>query len=472
MRKNKNLAIFLILTVLCVNAVGQSIEAQFNSLVGSKDRLPFWLWANQLGKYKADNSTIQNINLSINHIHSFNNSDFNVEAKADIAAIIGDDSNIQITELYGGVNWKFLQLKAGAFADQELYNGLAASNGNLAYSRNARPHPKLRIGFNQYVPVFGNSFSIYGFWEEGVLNDDRYVEDTRLHHKALHFRLGTPKQIEVTFGLEHYVMWAGTHPTYGKLAGWSDYLDYVTGSSGDEDALMTDQLNVVGNGYGTYQIAISKEWDSFETTFYISHPYDDKSGMELENIQDNLYGFFFSTNQATPLIKSFVVEYYHTLNQSGSYHLKKQPDGSKTGRGVDDYYNHGIYRSGVTYHQMAMTSPLFAPIYTENGISMGFENTRFSGIHIGSGGYLSENLTWKALATYTNNKGRYKSDETSSYDPSKKQFSSLLQLNWTKDKLPLTFGGSFAFDHGSLYDEGEATSRLGAMLSVSWKIKD
>lgn len=472
MLKKKTIITISILIFINISGFSQSIEAQFNSLVGSKDKLPFWLWANQLGKYDSNNSTIQNFNFAINYDHSFDNSEFNIETKACIDALIGDDSNIQITELYGGINWKFLQIKTGAFAEPKLYDGLSASNGNLAYSRNARPHPKIRLGFNQFVPIIKNTLSIHGFWEEGLLNDDRYVADTRLHHKALHFRLGAPQNIEVTFGVEHYVMWAGTHPTYGELSGWSDYFDYVTGSSGDEDALMTDQINVVGNGYGTYQVGIKKDWNQVKTTFYISHPYDDKSGMELENIKDNLYGLFLSFNKETPLIKSIVLEYYHTLHQSGSYHLKTQPDGSKSGRGVDDYYNHGIYQSGVTYHQIAMTSPLFGPIRYEDEISVGFENTRFSGIHIGSSGYLSENFHWRALTTLTNNKGRYKSDETTSFDPSRKQFASLVQIYWSKRNFPLNIGCSFAFDHGNLYDDGQSTSRLGTMFSVGWKIKE
>ncbi len=448
----------------------QSIEAQFSTLAGTKGQLPFWLWANQLGRYDQYSSSIQNFELRTAHLHNFNNSDFSWEGRADFNLLLADKNDIRFTELYEAINWKFLQLKVGAFGEEDLYEGLSTTNGNLSKSRNARPHPRLRLGFNRFVPLFVDWISVYGYFEEGVLNDDRYVYATRLHNKALYLRFGDASKIQVTVGGEHLVMWGGTHPSYGKLQGWEAYLDYVMGNSGDENALTNDQINVVGNGYGTYQFKMHKVWEKLGATFYISHPFDDRSGMNLINWRDNLFGLSLSKNKEVPFLKTLLFEYYYTKHQSGSYHQKEFPDGSIHGSGLDNYYNHGIYRSGATYQQMAMVSPLFAPIIVKNGISVGFENTRFSGIHMAAKGFINPSLQWKAMCTYTHNLGKYKSEITNTYDPPRKQTATLLQISWQLQNSPLVLSASMAADHGTLFDNGQSTTRIGSQFSILWKI--
>lgn len=448
--------------------LAQSISLESNTLAGTKDQIPFWLWANQLGQYDRNSSVIQNVSLNAFHQQQLGESEFSMEAGLDLDLLIADKNDFRFTRLFGGLNWKFLQLKLGAFPEEEVYAGLSTTNGNLAASRNARPHPRVRIGFNRFVPLFVDWFSINGFYEEGMLNDERYVKDTHLHRKALYLRFGKPETVQVTGGLEHFVMWGGTHPTYGELQGWDSYLDYVTGSAGDENALMTDQLNVVGNGYGVYQLQISKAWEKLHTTLYVSHPYDDRSGLRLTNHLDNLWGLHLAFQKEKSLIQNMVVEFFNTKNQSGQIHLVKGEDGVMHGRGMDDYYNHGVYRSGATDRQMAMVSPLFAPVIIEEGISTGFESTRFTGFHLGADGFISENWGWKALLTYTNNFGKHDGNRGSTYDPSRKQGSALGELYWQPKEKRIRISAAVAADHGSLYDNGISTTRLGTMLSVTY----
>ena len=465
----ERLLLFAFLFLSVYQGSGQNMDLRFHTLAGTNNRLPFWLWANQLGRYTSENETIQNLEFNGNYNKTIGESAFCISSGVRLNLLLANDNNIRFTELYGGLEWKSLQLNFGAFADQERYEGLSTTNGNMAASRNARPHPKIRAGFNRFVPV-NTWFSIYGFYEEGLLNDNRYVENTHLHRKALYLRFGKAASWQLTAGLEHFVMWGGTHPTYGELQGWEAYFDYVLGKAGGENALPTDKANVAGNSYGTYQLEIKKEWNRFTATFYLSHPFDDKSGMEWDNYKDNLYGLYLTGKSERSLIKSLLLEYFHTKNQSGSTHLVPKPDGKLHGRGLDNYFNHGVYRSGVTYHQMAMVSPLFGPLNDSEGISMGFENTRFSGFHIGAIGFLSESIRWKTMLTYSNNFGQYKSGGLDTYQPSRKQAMSLLELSWQPYGKDLEFGASVAADHGSLYDQGKSTTRLGAMLSVRWHI--
>lgn len=465
------LLIFLGMDWISMAQINSSVSVSSNTLITTSDQLPFWLWANQQGKYDRNSNSIQNLQLSAFHRQQIKKSDFRYGVGTDLDLIIANENSIRFTQFFGAMDWKFLSLQLGAFADKEVYGGLSTTNGNLAASRNARPHPRIRIGFNQYAPFLAEWFSVYGFYEEGLLDDNRYVKDARLHNKVLYLRFGKPSAIQITAGLEHKVMWAGTHPVFGELQGWEVYCGYVLGKSGNEDALETDQANALGNSYGTYQFQAHKALDKLEAYLYISHPYEDTSGREWENWHDNLYGLFLFFNKEYPFIKDLLVEYYYTEYQSGSYHLKEFPDGSLHGTGRDNYFNHGIYRSGATYQQMAMVSPLFAPVVIMDGISVGFESTRFSGIHIAASGFLIPCLHWKTMVTYSNNLGQYRTEEQNTYDPTRQQLSTLVQIGWKLKNMPVTLNASLAGDHGSLYDAGHSTTRVGSMFSILWNIR-
>lgn len=448
----------------------QTLEASFTTLAGSKDQLPFWLWAGQLGRYDREDAANQRFGLEGVYVRNFGKSGLGFEAGGSFDAFIYSDNPFRFTELYGKIHWNFLELSAGAFADQEKYMGLSASNGNMASARNARPHPKLRAGFNRFVPLVFPWFSIYGFYEEGLLNDKRYVSDTHLHRKALYVRLGSADNLSFTGGLEHFVMWGGTHPVYGKLPGWESYFSYVFGMAGGNNALQTDQLNVLGNQYGVYQLDIRKKWKDYSLSFYLGHPFEDHSGMELENLPDNLYGLFFENRHENAILQGASLEYYYTQNQSGAFHMALQPDGARKGHGRDNYFNHGVYRSGASYQQTAMVSPFFGPEIRNDSISTGFLSTRFSGVHLGARGDISESFHWKGMISYIKHLGNYTTDGLDSFDPPRKQFSSLVGIEWKEPGSPVSLGGSFAFDSGSVYDAGTQTKRLGISVSIRWAI--
>lgn len=468
--KKQLLSLFLMLiTVSSVYA--QSVSLDYNTLAGTKNQLPFWLWANQLGQYERNSSCIQNLGLNALYQQKSSESDFTIEAGLDLDLLLADNNDIHFTQLFAGFSWKFLQLQIGAFADEECYAGLSISNGNLAAARNARPHPRLRAGFNRFVPLIAKWLYIKGFYEEGLLNDRRTVDNTHLHRKALYLRFGSSKTIEITGGLEHFVMWGGTHPVYGELQGWDSYIDYISGKAGDENSLMTDQLNVLGNGYGVYQLQLKKNWDKIYTSLYVSHPYDDRSGLRLTNHLDNLWGIHLAFQKKNTLISNLVMEFFNTKNQSGRIHLVEGADGKIHGRGRDDYFNHGVYQSGATYHGMSMVSPLFAPITLAEGISKGFESTRYTGFNLGANGSLSQTVEWKSLICYTNNLGKHDGSGGSTLSPARKQVSALGKIYWYPKEKSFNISTSLSADYGSLYDSGTTTTRMGAMLSICYVLR-
>lgn len=465
----RKLLIFLFL-FQSLTSVGQQIEAGFHSLAGTENQLPFWLWANQLGRYQRENNTVQNLQLHSSYSIISKNTDWQWKSAAELDLLLGKSNDIRFTELYTGIGWKSLQLTLGAFANEEKYSGLSASNGNLAATRNARPHPKIRAGFKRFVPVGVPWFAVYGFYEEGLLNDERYVNNTHLHRKAFYFRFGTRQSFSFTGGLEHFVMWGGTHPVYGELPGRESYFDYVFSRPGGSNALPTDQANIMGNQFGTYQLQIRKQWNQFSAELYLSHPFDDRSGMELDNYRDNLYGLYLNFGEPDIFLQALVLEYYYTKNQSGPFHLVPQPDGTASGRGRDNYFNHGVYRSGVTYRQFGMVSPFWGPLKIENDISMGFESTRLSGFHVGGLGTISETITWKAMLSYIEHFGNYDANGNDSYLPARKQLATLLNISWNPVRKPFMAGITLAGDKGSLFDNGKTHSRLGVEFNLTWQI--
>lgn len=454
-----------ILTFYAFLSGAQNVDLNFQSLTASKSKMPFWLWANQLGRVKPNEDSNKRLSLSL-YDQWTSGDDWTFSYHTTLDGTYTDKTKLSVIELAAKAQWKFLYINAGRFAEEELYEGLSSSNGDLFLTRNARPHSRVRAGLSQYVPVFSDWLSVKGHFEEGILDDNRYVKDTHLHFKQLFLKFGKSSGLQVEMGLNHFVMWGGTSLKYGKLPGFSDYLKYITGSAGGGNALDTDKANVLGNQYGTYQLIFSKKWEKWSTKLYVSHPFDDKSGMELTNHKDNLVGFYISKDEGFPLLKSFLVEYIHTRNQSGRIHLAWSEEKQRNrGRGRDNYLNNSVYASGATYKNMVMGTPLFSPVTLVNGQSRGISNNLVSGFHLGAKGYFNPQLQWTGKFTITDNGGTL-----SKRFSARRQVAMLAQVNWQLNKLPLEISLAGALDNGAMWDDGKETTRVGAQFSVAWRI--
>jgi hypothetical protein len=458
-------------------AAGQNPNAGFSlslsntAYVSSGERLPFWMWANQDGKVMNGNSFLNLTQAGVWGKHNFSDSRSFVAFGTNLVGGLGDQKKyFQANELFGRINLNNWELNAGYYTVDLAFEALSSSNGNLAQSRNARPHPKIgfRVANYKVMPYLGNVVSFKGEFEEGILTDERYVDRTHLHHKSLYLRFKLSEKMSLHTGLEHFVMWGGTSGSekIGELPhSFGDYLRYITGTRGNDNFLETDQINVAGNQYGTYQYLLSRDFSSFTLSLNVSHPFEDMSGLRFENYPDNLIGIDVKFKNENQFISHILYEYTHTTQQSlwqDSTHVFDVDLGRWRPYHTDHYYTHGIYRSGVTYHKMMMASPLFSPLRIEDEISAGPASTRFIAHHLGVKGQLSEQLRWMSKLTYVCHAGNYLHE----YEEDYQQTSFLLLLNYVPKQIPLDFHLSIA---GDLLNTEK--NRMGFELGIQYSFK-
>lgn len=438
------------------------------TLIASDNVLPFWFTSNRNGKVRDSGSYLNLSEISFRH----NGNSMSKPALAYtwggnyVQAFGENDFYIQLNNAFAGISWNNWAFIGGAFDDPVRYGGLSTTNGNLARSNNTRPYPRFRFSTLTYkpIPFLSNKFCFKVEYDEGLLNDKRYVRHARLHHKSLFLKAQPSPVWEVHAGFEHYVMWGGTSEDerIGNMPqSFKDYLQYVSGASGNENFPQMDQNNVAGNQLGTYQMEIKRSFETVNITLYLSHPFDDLSGVNWRNWPDNLLGIHFGFKQNSRAgnirwITDLVYEFTDTRQQSVRDSLYVWNEGSNTWerQEPDNYFNHSIYRSGFTYHRQTIGSPLFFPVALNSegrpGEVYALPSTRFFAHHFGAKGNLfSEYLQWKGLITYVQHLGTY----LYPLSPAREQISGLIDLYYANPRFPVELGMAVASDSGNAISE-------------------
>ena len=430
-------------------------------LIGTGNNLPFWFTHNQLGRYNA-NEPIQDLT----EASFIGNNDFS-SIKLNYGTTIGLLSTKNkiapiLTQAFARATWKGFAFEGGAFAEKEEMGGLSTSNGNLIRSLDSKPYPKIRFGTDGYIPfLFGKKWLRYSAeYDEGLtsLDDRAVVESAHLHHKSLSVQVAASKSLRISAGLNHYVFWGGTSNQIAMPDDFHSYLLYITGSSGGSDFPGTDQINRAGNQLGAYNITLEKEFSNSSLQLWVSHPFEDISGMQLTNWRDNQWSLHFQKKKTGTWLDECVLEYIYTKHQSGG---QTAPEPGYI-RAKDNYFNNGVYKTGFSYMGYSMGTPLFGPIVERaDGRIYGFSNNRITALHLGGKGYITPKLQWKTLLTWTNNFGTYHVPLT----PSVKKFYSFAEVNWHCSKRPFVLTGKIEEDFNGL-----SNNAFGAALGLKWLI--
>lgn len=389
---------------MAANSIYSQVEfsgsVNLEGYYSTKDKLPFWFYSNQRGRVSEETRFDGWINGRMNYDISFSTS---LEIGGGILYDDNFSDEVFIDELYADFKWKKLELIGGRKQREEYYNGLSATNENFAWSLNARSLPGIQLRTSE--PIYFNENEKLGIefsWNEFWMGNDRYVKGARLHYKSLYLIYNFEKDWHLKAGIKHFAQWAGVSPTWGpQPTSISEYLKVVAGREGGEDALETDQINVIGSHLGTYELYLTRSLSNYSLGFIYNHFFEDGSGSRYANFPDGRYGVFYETKEEKILIHSVIYEFYYTKNQSQN---------SSSPHKNDFYFYNGVYRSGWTYNNRIIGVPFFdfdpdLPQIVGN---------KFTAHHIGLSGDLSaessHSLPYRFLVSHVHKEGTLSKD--------------------------------------------------------------
>lgn len=423
---------------------------ELNTIQATKSTVPFWLSANSFGRIQKQPSTI--VYTTIYSDLNSSKNDLKFSYKVGTTAYTGEKSDIFIDELFGDVRYKNLGITIGVKHPEVLWEGLSSTNGTITKSINARSYPGYKLYLKNFIslPFAKKWLSVKGNYGDYLLNDKRSVTNTRLHTKSLFLKSLLNEKCELIVGMNHYAQWAGNSTVFGKQpSSFKDYLRVITGSSGGSDALEGDQINVIGNQLGSYQIQFNYRGSRTNWNLYWSHLFEDRSGRELMNYPDALYGVFIDFKNPKALVSHILTEFTYTKHASGDApHYTDDQGIAHAASGMDNYFNNGVYQSGWTYFGNTIGSPYFTTKPVDvNVITPGIidGDNRFMAFNLGLKGVI-KNLQYKAMLSHIAYVGWFGSE----YLDKPTQTSGIFEVTDMKMfKLPFEIAIGTAFDTGT-----------------------
>ena len=473
----RSYALTLLLSLPCIaqNATHYQMETIGSASTGRYT--PFWIVSNTYGTIPLDAGNAL-LRTSLFHHQSLRKG-FHWSAGLDMLAVTPRYRHLYVQQLYAALQYKSLTLTVGSRENYASLWDKELSSGDLVHSPNARPIPEINLSVPKFTTVpftykilqfrgdvaLGRSFDsqyLKSFANENAI----YIKDVLWHHKSLQLRFLDPEKrfpLTVVAGMRHHAQWGGTStdPAFGKQPrSFKDLVRILFGKSGGDNASEMDQINVLGNHYGSYELQFGYLSNAFDVHIYAQHFFEDVSGMELYNFPDGLWGLQVDIPNVTGVNK-IVLEYLDTRNQSGPVHWLWYDRDVYPGHGGgrDEYYNNEEYTTGLSYFNRSIGSPLLpSPEYNDNH-DLGFKSNRISAFHVGFQGYLSKQVSYRLLSTYSNGWGTHPKP----FLKKKTNASCAIKISYCHPRLAdWFFSGEAATDNGSMF--GNTTG-----LSISIK---
>ena len=366
----------------------------------SNEDLPFWTFTNTYGRLGPETNGL---------VYAFAKADFalspnsSILIKASGVARDGIDPNVQRAELYASFKNAWIDVTVGSKDVTDNTYELSSVRRNILFSSNTRALPGVIIKNAKSVRLFKN-FSVDGTIAHFLLNDDRFVDNVNVHYKNLYFNWDISNKSSLRFGLQHVAQWGGTSPLRGEQPdGFSDFAKIFFGSGGGDNADFGDQVNALGNHIGSYSIEYKRRnTDAVDFDVYYQSLFEDRSGIELNNFPDGVWGISVSP-KASKLFKTFLYEYVQTVSQSGSPRAVDMAGNQQSGG--DNYFINGTYRSGWTYEGRTIGLPFITVVANPEGVDPN-TNNRSIAHHLGvAGGFWK--LDYILKLTYLENLGTF-----------------------------------------------------------------
>ena len=438
---------------------------------------PFWLLSNQYGLITPDrfNGWIKlgfKTNLSAEK-------NFDYDYGLEVTDRLSNANTLYLQQAYLRLKFYFLNFQVGSLEETFGNQDSSLSSGGLLWSGNARPMPKVSLLVPEYtvIPFTKGYLEFKGGISHGWFEDNRYVKNAWLHHKYIYFQLGGKLPVHFHYGLHHFAQWGGnsTDSLVGKLPqSFNDFLRVFFVKAGDETAPYSDQIYVLGNHLGSRNFGLDLDFSRLKIGIYWQTIIEDKSGWYWGNNKDGLWGIYFHLRDRNHLINGVGYEFINTTDQSGlhveywllngtRYYTPVSGGVLHYAGGNDNYFNHGFYQFGWTYHRMTIGTPLItSPVVLNSSYpeSEYMFNNKITGHHFSLEGKYKY-LLYKLFLTYSLNFG------TNSHplDPALSQYSFLMNIQLV-NKLPwgMNAGLSAGYDHGKLIG-----NNTGLMIIISKK---
>lgn len=464
------------------NTLNLSCNSGVYMLGSTGDYLPFWQRTGRDGIIPNTSSGLLSVGASLFYRP---NSDFNLVCGTNIVGVLepraryNNSKRCFIDKLYSSVAWRFLRFDIGVIPRNKDLGELSITGGNVMYSGNSRNLPGINLHSDWLYFGKTRRFGVKANIAHYNMNDNRYVEGTLIHNKSISARLSLNEEVEIIGGFEHWAQWGGISPRSGKQPStMKDYCRVFFALNGDENASISDQENVLGNHLGREYLRI--EWRTSPTSIQLQYdkPFDDGSGMRLQNLPDGVYSLKISKNNRIAIFTDLLFEFITTTWQSGPLHdrpateeemAKQDPNDFYYGKivlkGCDNYLDHWEYRSGWTYNGKVIGLPLIIPNPPDaNGKTINFASTRVRGYHLGVQGCLKAKYPYILKMTYTKNYGKYNQDNDSVFinKPWQLSMGIEIELNRLNTKLPISIGVGTYVDVGQLYQDS-----IGFTLNLS-----
>jgi len=446
----KLLVLFVIFTLSTLFAQKKelSYEVGLNGGLSSEENLPFWMTVNKFGTIPNSDYLLLSASLFSEFQQPEKNFDFSY--KGSFSGYLADVNHAIVNELYMSLRFKNWLLDVGNKYDELNYGGLSSSNGNFVKSTNSRAFPGFNIKTMGFItlPVakkwFAFKLNLANYW----LNDDRVVDGAMLQHSSLFFKFKFSDKLNLVTGIDHYAQWGGTSPEFGKQpSSFKDFIKIFFAQGGGNT--INDQENALGNHLGAYLINLNGTYEKLNWSFYLSHPFEDHSGLNFSNYPDGLFGLFFDFKKPENFISHLVLEYTNTTDQGRK---------SSTNDLIDNYFNNSIYGSGWTYFGRIIGTPFFQPEEKVDGITPGvsLDYSRFKAYHIGLKGYISQTVNYRAHFNYTYYPGWF-------YAPiSSNLYSTSIEFDIHLESIPFEITAGAAGDFGDF-----GPSNVGGFISLS-----
>lgn len=357
-------------------------------IISSETQNPFWLSHNNYFKIGSETTFAGLAQWK---------GEYALTEKAGFYAVVsgyyrdGVVDEFQRKELNVSYKNPWLKVTLGSEVRKDPTNGLSATGKNFLWSPNARPLPGLIIEAHEPIKLSQSLGLDWGI-AHYLLNDDRYVNDTRLHYKRLALQWQINEKNSIKGQLQHFAQWGGTSPQYGKLeSDLNAFVDVFFASQPESSVVEGEAVNALGNHLGSYLLDYNLTTSTGNFSFYHEHPFEDGSGTGFANFPDGVWGVHFQPEKRT-IFTGMLYEYIDTSHQSANQ------------IGNDNYFSNNLYRSGWTYEGNIIGMPfiLTDPTKVIDELSTPIVSNRVVAHHFGLSGQFNR-LDWQLKSSLVQN---------------------------------------------------------------------